>query len=354
MSDSPRRSRLACLTLVLLLAGAVPASAYIGPGAGFALMSSAFVLVTTLVAVLFTLLAWPFRALWRAMTQKAPPKASIARLIVVGLDGQDPKLTDQFMKEGLLPNFSALAKTGSYTRLKTTYPAVSPVAWSSFSTGAHPARHNIFDFLDRDRRTYLPLLSSTRVGKLDKVLRIGRYRIPQGPWAIALGAVRPKKDLAAVVNGLAEHLRRGAKPIRLVVTGGDTPQLRRDLGLANRLGLARHVTTLDEIAEEDLPSVLRLASVVPVLSRSEGFGLPVLEAMACGTPVIVPEDSAQAEVAGSACIPVDPDDPASVADGFALALAERETRRGALAARGRELSWDRCAERVEAIWSEIA
>jgi predicted AlkP superfamily phosphohydrolase/phosphomutase len=178
MSDSPRRSRLACLTLVLLLAGAVPASAYIGPGAGFALMSSAFVLVTTLVAVLFTLLAWPFRALWRAMTQKAPPKASIARLIVVGLDGQDPKLTDQFMKEGILPNFSALAKSGSYTRLKTTYPAVSPVAWSSFSTGAHPARHNIFDFLDRDRRTYLPLLSSTRIGKVDKVLRIGRYRIP--------------------------------------------------------------------------------------------------------------------------------------------------------------------------------
>jgi predicted AlkP superfamily phosphohydrolase/phosphomutase len=178
MSDSPRRSRLACLTFALLLAGAVPASAYIGPGAGFALMSSAFVLVTTVVAVLFTLLAWPFRALWRAMTQKAPPKASIARLIVVGLDGQDPKLTDQFMKEGLLPNFSALAKTGSYTRLKTTYPAVSPVAWSSFSTGAHPARHNIFDFLDRDRRTYLPLLSSTRIGKIDKVLRIGRYRIP--------------------------------------------------------------------------------------------------------------------------------------------------------------------------------
>jgi hypothetical protein len=178
MFGSTRRSRLACLTLVLLLLGAVPASAYIGPGAGFALMSSAFVLVTTFFAVIFTLLAWPFRALWRAMTQTAAPKASIARLIVVGLDGQDPKLTDQFMKEGILPNFSALAKTGSYTRLKTTYPAVSPVAWSSFSTGAHPARHNIFDFLDRDRRTYLPLLSSTRIGKLEKVLRIGRYRIP--------------------------------------------------------------------------------------------------------------------------------------------------------------------------------
>jgi predicted AlkP superfamily phosphohydrolase/phosphomutase len=170
--------RVVRLAVLLLLGSAAPASAYIGPGAGFALMSSAFVLVTTVLAVLFTLLAWPFRAAWRAMTRKTPPKGSIARLIVVGFDGQDPKLTDQFMKEGILPNFSALAASGSYRRLATTYPAVSPVAWSSFSTGSHPARHNIFDFLDRDRRTYLPQLSSARIGKVDRVLRIGRWRLP--------------------------------------------------------------------------------------------------------------------------------------------------------------------------------
>ncbi len=166
------------LALLVLLGSATPALAYIGPGAGFALMSSAFVLVTTILVVLVTLLAWPFRALWRALTSPAPPKASITRLIVMGLDGQDPKLTDQFMREGILPNFSALAATGSYRRLKTTFPSVSPVAWSSFSTGSHPARHNIFDFLDRDRRTYLPMLSSARIGKVDRFLKIGRYRIP--------------------------------------------------------------------------------------------------------------------------------------------------------------------------------
>ena len=171
---------LATLTIasLVLLGSATPASAYIGPGAGFALMSSAFVLITTILVVFVTLLAWPFRALWRALTSPAPPKASITRLIVVGLDGQDPKLTDQFMREGILPNFSALAATGSYRRLKTTFPSVSPVAWSSFSTGSHPARHNIFDFLDRDRRTYLPMLSSAHIGKVDRFLKIGRYRIP--------------------------------------------------------------------------------------------------------------------------------------------------------------------------------
>lgn len=166
------------LAVLLLVATTAPAEAYIGPGAGFALVSSAFVLVTTLLVVGFTLLAWPFRAAWRAITQPRRPKASISRLIIVGLDGQDPKLTDQFMREGLLPNFKALAAEGSYRRLKTTFPSLSPVAWSSFSTGANPARHNIYDFLDRDRRTYLPMLSSTRIGKVERFLKIGRYRIP--------------------------------------------------------------------------------------------------------------------------------------------------------------------------------
>jgi hypothetical protein len=100
-------------------------------------------------------------------------------LIVVGLDGQDPKLTDRFMRDGDLPNFAKLADQGSYVRLRTTFPSVSPVAWSSFSTGTHPARHNIFDFLDRDRRTYLPMLSSTRIGKVERFFRIGRYLIPR-------------------------------------------------------------------------------------------------------------------------------------------------------------------------------
>jgi glycosyltransferase involved in cell wall biosynthesis len=242
-------------------------------------------------------------------------------------------------------------------------------AWAAFGPLRAEAVLTATEFVARDlRRRLLPGASKVRVvpwgvdpafadepaaDVVDEVV-LGRYRLPQGAWAIALGAVRPKKNLAAFLNGLAEHARRGAEPVRLVVTGGDTPQLRRDLGLAGRLGLSRFVTTLDEIADEDLPSVLRLASVVPVLSRSEGFGLPVLEAMACGTPVLVPRGSAQEEVAGPAGLAVDPDDPVSVADGLARALAEREIRRAALAARAREFSWDRCAAQVEAIWSEIA
>ena len=175
-----RRSVVLAVTLALLLATTVPAEAYIGPGAGFALLSSFFVLLTTLVVAIASLLFWPFRALLRVIRGTKAPRARIKRLIVVGLDGQDPKLTDRFMQEGLLPNFDRLARMGCYRRLRTTFPSLSPVAWSSFSTGTNPGRHNIFDFLDRDRQTYLPVLSSARVGKVPRFLKLGRYRVPLG------------------------------------------------------------------------------------------------------------------------------------------------------------------------------
>lgn len=171
--------RTALAVAAALLALPAVADAYIGPGAGFAVMSSFLVILVTMVVVVASILAWPFRALWRLIRRSGPPPAAVRRFIVIGFDGQDPTLTDRFMKEGILPNFSALATRGAYRRLQTTYPALSPVAWSSFSTGTHPARHNIFDFLDRDRRTYLPLLSSTRIGKVEKYFKLGKYLIPR-------------------------------------------------------------------------------------------------------------------------------------------------------------------------------
>ena len=181
-----RRQVVLAWTLALVLAATVPTEAYIGPGAGFALLSSFFVLLTTVVVAITSLLFWPFRALLRVVRGKTAPRARIKRLIVVGLDGQDPKLTDRFMQEGLLPNFDRLARMGCYRRLRTTFPSLSPVAWSSFSTGTNPGRHNIFDFLDRDRRTYLPVLSSTRVGKVPRFLKLGRYRLPLGKPTLRL------------------------------------------------------------------------------------------------------------------------------------------------------------------------
>lgn len=154
------------------------ADAYVGPGAGFAFVSSFLVLFTTIIAVFVSLLIWPFRTLWRAITRRAKGVPKIKRFIAIGFDGQDPQLTDRFIAEGKLPNFKRLAEMGCYKPLRTTFPSISPVAWSSFATGSHPARHNIYDFLDRDRRSYLPVLSSTKIGSIDRFMKLGPFQIP--------------------------------------------------------------------------------------------------------------------------------------------------------------------------------
>jgi predicted AlkP superfamily phosphohydrolase/phosphomutase len=75
---------------------------------------------------------------------------------VIGLDGLEPTIVEQMLERGELPNLAHIRKSGSYSRLKTTYPAQTPVAWSSFATGTNPGGHGIFDFISRDPATYLP------------------------------------------------------------------------------------------------------------------------------------------------------------------------------------------------------
>ncbi len=153
--------------------------AYVGPGAGFAFLSSFLVLFVTFFMALFSFIAWPFRYFWRLLRgQRAYKDSKIGRLVILGLDGLEPTLAEKFMAEGKLPNLARLRKDGTYSRLRTTTPAISPVAWSSFMTGSEPSKHNIFDFLSRDPRTYLPDLSSARIGRPRRVLPLGKYRIP--------------------------------------------------------------------------------------------------------------------------------------------------------------------------------
>jgi predicted AlkP superfamily phosphohydrolase/phosphomutase len=82
------------------------------------------------------------------------------------------------MAAGEMPNFSRLAEQGVFRRLGTSVPAMSPVAWSSFSTGVDASRHAIFDFLSRDPRSYAPILSSSSVTGPKRFLKLGPARIP--------------------------------------------------------------------------------------------------------------------------------------------------------------------------------
>ena len=76
-------------------------------------------------------------------------------VIMIGLDGFDPIIAESMLDAGELPNLARLRMEGGYSRIQTTYPALTPVAWSTLATGTNPGGHGIFDFIRRDPRTYL-------------------------------------------------------------------------------------------------------------------------------------------------------------------------------------------------------
>ncbi len=92
------------------------------------------------------------------------------KVIVIGLDGLEPSIVEAMLGRGELPNLARIRAMGSYSRLGTTYPAQTPVAWSSFMTGTNPGGHGIFDFVSRDPRTYQPDAALSRFERPKSVL----------------------------------------------------------------------------------------------------------------------------------------------------------------------------------------
>jgi hypothetical protein len=163
-----------------LLAALHPVPAYIGPGAGFALGGSFLFALAGILLALLALLLWPARLAIRSLRGRGRRKGARARRVVVlGLDGLDPILTRRWLDEGQLPHLEALRREGGFRPLGTTWPAMSPVGWSTFATGVDASGHNIFDFLTRDRLTHLPTLSSTRLRRAP-ARKIGPFSLPGG------------------------------------------------------------------------------------------------------------------------------------------------------------------------------
>ena len=175
------------------------------------------------------------------------------------------------------------------------------------------------------------------------------------PYVLGVGTLEPRKNLPRLIEAfvtLPESVRAGRHLVLVGARGWNTDE--------TLTSIARHgdvVHALGHVAEDDLPAVYRGADLMACPSLYEGFGLPVLEAMAAGAPVLTSDRSSLPEVAGSAAILVDPTDTASIRAGLQRALGD-ERLRDRLAALGREraeeFSWERCARETLAILERAA
>ena len=188
------------------------------------------------------------------------------------------------------------------------------------------------------------------LGAADVVARAGGD--PSRPYVLFVGTVHPRKNLAVLRQAMAE-LAAAGQPHALVLVAGPAPDRTDSAALAAAATLpiaGRPVVNLAPLGDHDLARVLCGASALCLPSLMEGFGLPVLEAMACATPVVVSDRGALPEVVGDAGVVVEPT-AAAVARGLRSVL-EDPHRAAALGRRGREralgFSWDAMVE----VWLE--
>jgi glycosyltransferase involved in cell wall biosynthesis len=175
----------------------------------------------------------------------------------------------------------------------------------------------------------------------------------RGPYFLYVGTLQPRKNLARLIEAYAAATAGMAEPRPLLAIAGRRGWLSAAIERrAAELGVAERVRFLGYLPEADLPALLSGALAFLFPSLYEGFGMPVLEAMACGAPVLTSSSSSLPEVAGDAALLVDPRDTGAIAAaigrlatdaGLRAALRERGLARAA------QFSWERCARETLAV-----
>ncbi|MBI4582614.1 MAG: glycosyltransferase family 4 protein [Planctomycetes bacterium] len=183
-----------------------------------------------------------------------------------------------------------------------------------------------------------------------------RHQLPD-PFLLYVGAGEPGKNLLGVSRALALLHEKFQLNIPWVLAGASGPHLDWLERQWLEMGLKGWIRTLGLVPDEELPHLYRMANVFIFPSLYEGFGLPLLEALACGTPAITSQaPSALAELAGNAALRVDPQAPEEIA--FAIAklwknLRVRESYSGMGLARAAEFSWEATALKTLRIYQQV-
>ena len=186
---------------------------------------------------------------------------------------------------------------------------------------------------------------------LDAARRYGLDR----PYVLSVGSLEPGKNRRRLIEAMHE-LRTGGIDFDLAIAGQRAWDYERDIDAVRELSMGDRVRFLGYVPDGDLPALYSAASVFAFPSLHEGFGLPVLEAMACGTPVVTSNVSATAEVAGDAALLVDPLDTGAIGDALRRLLTDAELRArlsGQGRARAGEFSWRRAAEETRDVYRSL-
>ena len=187
------------------------------------------------------------------------------KVLVLGIDGMDTHMSREYIRQGLLPNFSKLVKKGSFRSVATSFPPQSPVAWSNFTVGAPPAIHGIYDFIHREPQTMLPYLSTSDVEPPNHTLDIGNWKIPLSKGqTINLRKGRPfweylaAKDIPTTVFKVPANFPCQSDKVDMA-SGMGTPDLRGGYGSFTLF------TTAPQLFKEDMTG----GKLIPVVFQGQ-------------------------------------------------------------------------------------
>jgi glycosyltransferase involved in cell wall biosynthesis len=178
----------------------------------------------------------------------------------------------------------------------------------------------------------------------------------QDPFVLYAGNIKPHKNLERLIEAFYIFRRRGFDSVKLLIIGDEISKYATLRRAVHRLQLHKHVRFLGFVPDETLAVLYRLAAVFVFPSLYEGFGLPPLEAMASGTPVVTSNVSSLPEVVGDAAVLIDPHDADAIADGIYRVMSDaalRQHLRDSGFARVRHFSWERSIRRVHEIYQEL-
>ena len=177
-----------------------------------------------------------------------------------------------------------------------------------------------------------------------------RYGLER-PFVLSVGTLQPRKNYPTLIEAFAR-----LSSVDLVIAGGPGWLYQEIFDTVDRLGMGERVSFLGLVRDEDLPALYNAAEVLAMPSLYEGFGLPVLEALACGTPVVTSDVSSLPEVACDAALLVSPHDVEGISQALLRALTDQELR-AALRERGliqaKQFTWQKAAETVLGIYQRL-